>query len=65
MKSFFVLASLVATCIAQGIQIGVPAAGTTVSPGQNLTVEVDRPVSTAMSAVDIRPSLLTIFRSNL
>ncbi|EPQ51133.1 hypothetical protein GLOTRDRAFT_123360 [Gloeophyllum trabeum ATCC 11539] len=45
MKFLFVVASLVASALAQTIDIGAPASGTTVSPGSSLTVEVDRPNS--------------------
>ncbi|KAH9841939.1 uncharacterized protein C8Q71DRAFT_355764 [Rhodofomes roseus] len=38
-------ASLVALTFAQGIDIGAPLAGSAILPGQNLTVEVDRPNS--------------------
>ncbi|KAH9920444.1 uncharacterized protein B0H18DRAFT_881086 [Fomitopsis serialis] len=38
-------ASLIALASAQGIDIGAPLAGSTISPGQNITVEVDRPNS--------------------
>ncbi|KII83245.1 hypothetical protein PLICRDRAFT_180650 [Plicaturopsis crispa FD-325 SS-3] len=34
-----------ASALAQSIQIGAPAAGTSVSPGSSLVVEVDRPNS--------------------
>ncbi|KAI0923310.1 hypothetical protein AcV5_007390 [Taiwanofungus camphoratus] len=44
-KSFLIFASLVATCFAQGISITAPTAGSTISSGQNITVEVDRPNS--------------------
>jgi hypothetical protein len=39
------LAALATTCFAQGARIGSPANGTSVSPGSNIVVEVDRPVS--------------------
>ncbi|CAL1712135.1 unnamed protein product [Somion occarium] len=45
MKSFFVLAALVASTLAQRIAIGAPADGTKVPAGTSLTVEVDRPNS--------------------
>ncbi|KAI0916744.1 hypothetical protein AcW1_007890 [Taiwanofungus camphoratus] len=45
MKSFFVLASLVAASVAQNINIATPVNGSTVSNGQNITVEIDRPNS--------------------
>ena len=37
-------ASLFALTMAQSIDIGAPLSGTSVLPGQNITVEVDRPV---------------------
>ena len=40
-----ILAALTTTCFAQGVNIGFPANGTSVSPGSNLIVQVDRPVS--------------------
>lgn len=44
--SFVTTASiLVGTTFAQSIAIGAPAAGTSVSAGSQLVVEVDRPVS--------------------
>ena len=39
------LAALITTCSAQGVDIGSPANDTSVSPGSNLVVQVDRPVS--------------------
>ncbi|EMD40611.1 hypothetical protein CERSUDRAFT_91348 [Gelatoporia subvermispora B] len=45
MKSFFVLASFVAACFAQGIQIGAPLPNSNITVGSNFTVEVDRPES--------------------
>ncbi|KAJ7479696.1 hypothetical protein FB451DRAFT_1086261 [Mycena latifolia] len=36
-------ATLVSTAFAQGIAIGAPADGSTVTAGSNITVEVDRP----------------------
>ena len=39
------LAALTVTCYAQRVKIGSPANGTSVSPGSNLVVQVDRPVS--------------------
>lgn len=43
MRSLFTLAALVATAFAQGIAIGGPLEGSSISPGSNITVEVDRP----------------------
>ncbi|OBZ68681.1 hypothetical protein A0H81_11015 [Grifola frondosa] len=43
MKSLFVLACLAASALAQGCAIGAPAEFSTVTPGSNITVEVDRP----------------------
>ncbi|KAJ7621002.1 hypothetical protein FB45DRAFT_1032274 [Roridomyces roridus] len=40
---------LVATAFGQGVRIGAPAAGTTVSSGTNITVEVERPRSLSSS----------------
>lgn len=54
MKTFAVLASLVAACYAQSAFIGAPVANSTVTAGQNITVEIDKPVS--------MPSLLSILR---
>ncbi|EKM52095.1 uncharacterized protein PHACADRAFT_212686 [Phanerochaete carnosa HHB-10118-sp] len=45
MNYFVVIAALAATCLAQSIDIGAPAANSTVSPGQSITVEVDKPDS--------------------
>lgn len=45
MKTFAVLASLVAACYAQSAFIGAPVANSTVTAGQNITVEIDKPVS--------------------
>ncbi|KAI0916737.1 hypothetical protein AcW1_007895 [Taiwanofungus camphoratus] len=42
-KSLFVLSCVVASAFAQNIAIGAPLEYTTVSPGTNITVEVDRP----------------------
>lgn len=44
MKSFFVLASLVASALAQSVSIGAPPNLSTVYRGSNFTVEVDKPV---------------------
>ncbi len=44
MKSSFVLAALVASAFAQGIDIGAPVEYSNITPGSNITVEVDRPV---------------------
>ncbi|KAF7377905.1 hypothetical protein MSAN_00214200 [Mycena sanguinolenta] len=38
-----------ATALAQAVDIGAPAAGTTVSAGSNITVEIDRPDSLTAS----------------
>ncbi|EKM52099.1 uncharacterized protein PHACADRAFT_165414 [Phanerochaete carnosa HHB-10118-sp] len=43
MKYFAVITALAATCLAQNIVINIPAANSTVSPGQWVTVEVDKP----------------------
>ncbi|PSR94554.1 hypothetical protein EW026_g7804 [Hermanssonia centrifuga] len=43
MKSSFVLAALVASAFAQGIDIGAPVEYSNITPGSNITVEVDRP----------------------
>ncbi|EKM52118.1 uncharacterized protein PHACADRAFT_262599, partial [Phanerochaete carnosa HHB-10118-sp] len=45
MKYFAVVAALAATCFAQNIAIGFPAANSTVSPGQSMTVQVNKPDS--------------------
>ena len=39
------LAALATTCFAQGVSIGFPANGTSVSPGSNIVVQVVREVS--------------------
>ena len=44
MKSFFALAALAASAVAQNINIGAPADLSTVSPGSDITVMVVRPV---------------------
>ncbi|KZT24644.1 hypothetical protein NEOLEDRAFT_1066913 [Neolentinus lepideus HHB14362 ss-1] len=45
MKFFIVAASLIASVLAQSIDIGVPVSGDAIQAGQQLTVEVDRPNS--------------------
>ncbi|KAI0712630.1 hypothetical protein C8Q76DRAFT_797464 [Earliella scabrosa] len=45
MKSFFALCALVASTFAQNVAIGAPADMTTITPGSDLTVRVDRPNS--------------------
>ncbi|KAI0078627.1 hypothetical protein K474DRAFT_1660246 [Panus rudis PR-1116 ss-1] len=52
MKSFFVLAALVASAFAQGISIGSPAPHTEVTGGETITVEIDRP-DTISGAEDV------------
>ena len=47
MKYFAVLAALATTAFAQGISINAPTANSGVSPGQSLTVEIQKPVSCA------------------
>ncbi|VDC01303.1 unnamed protein product [Peniophora sp. CBMAI 1063] len=42
MKSFVMLAALLASAFAQGINIGSPTEGSTISPG-DLTVQINRP----------------------
>ena len=44
MKFFAVALALAASAAAQNIFVSVPAANSTVFPGQQLTVEVDKPV---------------------
>ena len=44
MKSIFVAALFAAAAAAQGVVISSPAPNATLSPGQQFTVEVDRPV---------------------
>ncbi|RAL15871.1 uncharacterized protein BO97DRAFT_383644 [Aspergillus homomorphus CBS 101889] len=43
MKTFTAITTLVATAMAQNAAISLPKAGQTVKPGQNLTVQVQRP----------------------
>ena len=50
MKYFVALAVLVASSLAQRIQIGAPANLAEIQPGSNITVEVDRPVRAFSSA---------------
>ena len=50
MKYFVALAALVASSLAQRIQIGAPANLAEIQPGSNITVEVDRPVRAFSSA---------------
>lgn len=38
------LATLTTTCFAQGANLGSPANGTSITPGQNLVVQINRPV---------------------
>lgn len=45
MKAVFVLASLVLSAFAQSATIAVPAAGSTLVAGSQITIEVDQPVS--------------------
>lgn len=58
MKVFAVLASLAAACFAQNAFIGAPAANTTVIAGQNITVEMDKPVSAPFFCQDCDPPTL-------
>ncbi|GJE91551.1 hypothetical protein PsYK624_077010 [Phanerochaete sordida] len=44
MKYFAVLAALATTAFAQGISINAPTANSSVSPGQSITVEIQKPV---------------------
>ncbi|KAJ6461078.1 hypothetical protein C8R45DRAFT_879278 [Mycena sanguinolenta] len=50
LSSLALSALCAATALAQSVQIGAPAAGTTVSAGSNITVEIDRPDSLTASA---------------
>lgn len=45
MKFIGIVAVFAASALAQRIAIGAPPPGSDISPGQSLTVEVDRPVS--------------------
>ena len=54
MKFLAVVAALAATCYAQSIFITAPAANSTVSPGQSLIVEVDKPVRLTFSMMQAR-----------
>lgn len=45
MKFIGIVAAFAASALAQRIAIGAPPPGSDISPGQSLTVEVDRPVS--------------------
>ena len=54
MKLLTVLASLIAAACAQNTAIGYPPDQTAVSPGQNMTVQINRPVrNVADSSMDI------------
>jgi hypothetical protein len=44
------LATLATTCLAQRVNIGFPANGTSVSPGSNLVVQVVKRVSLLLAA---------------
>ncbi|THG99193.1 hypothetical protein EW026_g3107 [Hermanssonia centrifuga] len=64
MQSFFVLVCFVAACLGQSINIAAPLINSTVSAGQNITVEIDRPrtlsaseeVALVLSMVSCSPS---------
>ena len=58
MKSFFALSALVASAFAQNVAIGAPADMTTITPGSDLTVRVDRPVRTVSPPLRGPPHLL-------
>lgn len=47
---FTTAALFLSSAFAQSIQIGAPADQSTVSPGQNITIEVDKPVSLPLIA---------------
>ncbi|EJF56664.1 hypothetical protein DICSQDRAFT_157805 [Dichomitus squalens LYAD-421 SS1] len=49
MLHLFILAFLVASAFAQRCQIAAPAEWSTVAPGSNITVEVDRPMTLSSS----------------
>ena len=51
MKSFFVLAALAASALAQRIAIGSPTDNQQITAGSNINIEVDRPVSLSSSYV--------------
>lgn len=51
MKFFVVALSLVASVLAQSIEIESPTTGQTVPAGQNITVQVNKPVSILVSFV--------------
>ncbi|PSR94659.1 hypothetical protein PHLCEN_2v4391 [Hermanssonia centrifuga] len=51
MQSFFVLVCFVAACLGQSINIAAPLINSTVSAGQNITVEIDRPVCIGIPVV--------------
>jgi hypothetical protein len=50
MKFLFVIASLFATVYAQQFAVGAPAAGSTLTPGQNVNVQILVPIDTSNEA---------------
>ena len=52
MKYILALATLAASALAQSVNIGAPADMTTVTPGNNITVQVNRPVCTSLSCLE-------------
>jgi len=61
MKSVLFLASFAAACVAQSVSIGSPLPGTTIFPGEQLTVKVDKPDSlTGSTDVYLKISLAEI-----
>ena len=65
MKSFFVAALCAAVTTAQMVVIFDPPANTTLSPGQNFTVEVDRPVCSLISLLHLAPHLISVLQDTL
>lgn len=59
MKYFAVVAALATTCLAQTIAISAPAANSTVSAGQSITVQVDEPVRFTTVVMSVRLALTT------
>lgn len=60
MKSILSLALFVASAFAQGAVIGYPPQGLSVSPGSNLVVQVERPVSFWHAIMPV-PQLMLVF----
>ncbi|RDX50212.1 hypothetical protein OH76DRAFT_1555756 [Lentinus brumalis] len=68
MKSIIALATLAASALAQSVNIGAPADMSTVTPGNNITVQVNRPVGvphTPFNPTRPAPPRLTAIQNTL